>query len=105
MTDQRPSGRSRLAPPRVPSPVSTVDTVNALLALLRAETTLGARDEVVAAQMVSLAVQLDNGAGMASASISRQLMALLDALPRVKEDNVIERLTAQRLARRTSASP
>jgi hypothetical protein len=103
MTEQRPSGRSRTAPPRVSSPVSTVETVNCLLRVLRAETTLGARDEVVAAQMVSLALQLDNGAGMASASISRQLMALLDALPRVKEDNPIERLIAQRQARRATA--
>ncbi len=40
MTERRPSGRSRTAPPRVASPVSTVDAVNELLRVLRTETTL-----------------------------------------------------------------
>ena len=100
---KRPSGRARTKKPeavttQVPV-VGNVAAVETFVAQLRAVDKIEKADEPMVALALTLASHLDSGAGMATAAVSRELRAVLEALPRNVDPNPLDLLLEQRKAR------
>ena len=65
---------------RKPDPKSNHAAVESLLASLRQESALDTHDEALGRLALTLAQALDDGAGMATAAVSKELRATLAAL-------------------------
>lgn len=70
-----------------PAPQATnVSRVTDLMGSLRTATALDTRDEALGQLALTLARQLDEGAGMATAAVARELRATLAELTRDRDD-------------------